>query len=75
MDTQFDCQWVKCPYSYLPYPYSYDFDRTAAELGPYGERTTSSPKYGMCPIDSAFFRDEEVTVLGECVQDVFADNV
>jgi len=32
----FDCEWVECPYSYLPDEFAVDFDRTAEKLGPFG---------------------------------------
>ena len=31
-----ECAWVDCPYSYLPYPYDIDFDRSLPTIGPFG---------------------------------------
>ena len=45
-EYQFDCEWVDCPYSYLPAPHNVDFDRTAATLGPYGESDRATIHYG-----------------------------
>ena len=61
-DPQFKCQWVDCPYTYLPESVAVDFDRTADMLGPYG---TGNPKNvaiqkGKCSKDSSFFSHEEV---------------
>jgi hypothetical protein len=57
---QFDCNWVDCPYSYLPAEHAVDFDRTAATLGPYGESDRATVKYGQCATDSTFFPDDQV---------------
>ena len=39
----FDCEWVDCPYSYIPDPtLAVDFDRTADMLGPFGSNTLST---------------------------------
>lgn len=57
---QFDCEWVDCPYSYLPAPHNVDFDRTANSLGPYGESEIATVRNGKCATDSAFFSDYDV---------------
>jgi hypothetical protein len=68
----------------MPEPYGVDFDRTAATLGPYGENTDRAGnvlatnaiiEYGMCYTDSAYFSDEDVQILGDCVSTIFNDNV
>lgn len=68
------CRWVDCPKSYLSGKHAVDFDRDAAELGPYG----FSPdliRYGQCPIDSTFFSDEDIAKIGECVFEQFDANI
>lgn len=62
----YDCAWKECPYSYLPEETAVDFDRSAAEIGPFGSITDSSPKYGKCPTDSDYFSEDDVQRLGEC---------
>jgi len=57
---QFDCQWVDCPYSYLPEPHNVDFDRTAPILGPWGQSDISMVRYGKCATDSAYFSNDDV---------------
>lgn len=71
----YDCQWTECPYSYLPEEYAVDFDRTAAELGPFGSNKRSIIKEGMCPLDSAWFDDDAVNYIGQCALEAFDDNV
>ena len=70
-DYQFTCDWIDCPYSYLPSPHNVDFDRTAAMLGPYGESNRSTVQYGKCANDSAFFSDASVKILGDCTSYIF----
>ena len=52
-----------------------DFDRTAEKLGPFGstglERSHSTVQNGTCAIDSAFYADDQVMRLGQCVMDIF----
>lgn len=60
----YDCQWVECPYTYMPYPYDGDFDRDAEELGPFGTDKMSSVKKGMCPTNTDYFSDDEYEVIG-----------
>lgn len=67
MDAQWTCEWVECPAPYIAPPIGVDFNRTSPGQGPYGERNTSKPEYGLCPRDSAHFTDDEVLSLGECV--------
>lgn len=38
----YECEWVECPYSYLPDEFAVDFDRTADMLGPYGSNNLST---------------------------------
>jgi hypothetical protein len=73
--SQFECERVKCPYSYLPEPLNTDFDRTAAVLGPWGEADYSMIRYGMCPTDSSFFSDRDLAYLGQCALDSFDQSV
>lgn len=72
------CQWVDCPTTYLT-THGTDFDRTAATLGPYGSsglgNEQSVIKNGKCPIDSSFYADDQVMRLGQCVMDIFNNNV
>jgi len=61
----FECEWVECPYSYLPDEFAVDFDRTAEKLGPFGLDEQSTPMKGMCPRDSAHYSsDKHLTKLG-----------
>lgn len=73
-----DCQRVECPYSYLD-EHAVDFDRTADSLGPYGKTgldfEQSTIKNGQCAIDSAFYADDQVMRLGQCVMTIFNENV
>ena len=73
-DASRECQMVECPYSYMP-EHGVDFDRTADTLGPYGStgltRSHSTVKNGTCAIDSAFYADDQVMRLGQCVMDIF----
>lgn len=56
-----------------------DFDRTSAELGPFGssglKRDQSTIKNGTCAIDSAHFGDDDVMQLGQCILDTFNEKV
>ena len=74
-EYQFECNWVDCPYSYLPEPHNVDFDRTAATLGPWGESDRSMVKNGKCPIDSNYFSDSDVQRLGDCTRYIFDHSV
>ena len=65
---QMDCNWMDCPYSYLPSEYAVDFDRNATILGPFG---TGNPDYfciqsGKCSSDSLFFKDEDINTIAKC---------
>jgi len=77
-DTQgHACNWVECPYSYLPEEVDTDFDRTADILGPYGEM---DPKHvavhsGKCSTDSKHFSYEEVQAIAKCALDSFDANI
>jgi len=66
-DASRTCQRVECPYSYMS-EHGVDFDRTAAQLGPFGEtglsRDHSTIQNGKCAIDSDYFGDDDVMVLG-----------
>lgn len=66
-----ECAAVECPYSYMPAPEGVDFDRTLAEIGPFGVSPAQTPKYGMCGNDSNFFNHEDVQILADCTLDVF----
>merc|ERR1740123_947828 len=61
-EYQFDCEWVDCPYSYMPEDTAADFDRTAATLGPWGESDRAMVKYGQCARDSTYFSDDDMKV-------------
>ena len=74
-EYQFECNWVDCPYSYLPEPHNVDFDRTAATLGPWGESDRSMVRNGKCPIDSNYFSDSDVQRLGDCTRYIFDHSV
>jgi len=73
-DAAHTCQMVDCPVSYMPVN-GVDFDRTAADLGPYGAsgltRSHSTIQNGKCAIDSAFYNDDDVMRLGQCTLDIF----
>jgi len=71
----YECQYVDCPKTYLPDGIGTDFDRTAAELGPFGSNKLSIIREGKCPIDSAFFGEDDVMALGQCALEAFDDNV
>ena len=71
---QFDCNWVDCPYTYLPEPFKFDMDREAAMLGPIGESDRSAIRYGKCPIDSTWFTSSNVQTLAECTREVFDEH-
>jgi len=72
------CQRVECPKTYLP-TQGTDFDRTAANLGPFGlsgkDRDHSTIRNGTCPIDSAYYADDQVMRLGQCTMEIFNDTV
>jgi glucan 1,3-beta-glucosidase len=62
---------VDCPKSYIPDPeLGVDFDRTAAILGPFGSNDLSTIRNGKCPIDSAFYSDDDVNTLGKCATSI-----
>jgi len=71
----YDCQYVDCPYSYLPEEFAVDFDRTAAELGPFGAHKRSIIREGKCPIDSAYYSEEDLYNLGQCALEAFDENI
>jgi glucan 1,3-beta-glucosidase len=75
MEYQFQCQSVECPTSYMPAPYGVDFDRTAPELGPYGETDRAIIRNGMCLTDSAYFSDADVKTLGDCTSYILNEEV
>lgn len=64
------CAWVDCPKTYMP-DEGVDFDRTAAEIGPFGSSKESGVKKGKCPIDSDFFGSDDMQVLGKCALKAF----
>lgn len=72
---RYECEWVECPYTYMPEATGTDFDRTAEMLGPYGSNTLSTIQNGMCPRDSTFFADDQVQRLAECVINIFNGTV
>ena len=73
-DASRECQRVECPYTYMK-EHGTDFDRTAENLGPYGStgltRSQSTIQNGTCAIDSAFYADDQVMRLGQCVMNIF----
>ena len=72
---QFNCEWVECPYSYLPEELVPDFDRTAEKQGPFGTSDLSTHMNGMCPRDSAHFKDKKVAKLGADYMETFDKHV
>ena len=72
---RWNCDMVECPYSYLSDEFAVDFDRTAEKQGPFGSNEDSTPQYGMCPIDSKYFRDRQVANLGADYMDTFNTHV
>jgi len=78
-DASRECQRVDCPVSYLPEATAVDFDRTAAELGPHGStglnREHALIRNGQCAIDSAWYKDDDVMRLGQCVMSIFDQDV
>ena len=71
----YECNWVECPYSYLPEETATDFDRTAETLGPFGSNKLSVVNYGKCPSDSLHFNDDEVDQIAKAALDAFDRNV
>jgi len=72
----YDCEWVDCPYSYIPdESLAVDFDRTADMLGPFGSNTLSTVQKGKCPRDSTHFSEADVKTLGQCATYVMDDLV
>jgi hypothetical protein len=72
----YKCDWVECPYSYIPdKTIGVDFDRNADMLGPFGGNTLSTIQKGMCPTDSSHFSNEDVMTLGQCGTYVMDDLV
>ena len=65
----------ECPKSYMPAPYGVDFDRTAPELGPYGETDRAIIRNGMCLTDSAYFSPADVKTLGDCTSYILNEEV
>jgi len=72
-ERQFECQWVDCPFSYLPDDVAVDFDRSADILGPFGtwEPTEVSIQQGKCAKDSAHFSHKEIEKIARCALDAF----
>lgn len=73
-ELTFSCNWVDCPKSYLPEDTATDFDRTAPVLGPFGSNDRSVVRNGKCPLDSPYFSDSDVKILGQCALSAFNDN-
>jgi len=77
-DASRECQRVDCPVSYMPV-HGTDFDRTAENLGPYGSsgltRSHATIQNGTCAIDSAWYADDQVMRLGQCVIDIFNNSI
>ena len=61
-----ECEMVDCPYTYMPEETGTDFDRTAAELGPFGSNKRSIIKEGKCPKDSTHYSEDDVDLIGHC---------
>ena len=55
----------------MPEPYNVDFDRTAAQLGPFGEKDGSTIRYGKCLTDSAHFGFDQIKKFAVCSREVF----
>ena len=75
VSPQFQCQSTDCPRSYMPAPYGTDFDRSAPELGPYGESDIFIIRYGQCLFDSDYFDDSAIKTLGDCTSYILNDSV
>ena len=71
----FECEWVDCPYSYLPAEFAVDFDRTAEKQGPFGTGEESTPMLGKCPRDSKHFHNHAVQNLGKDYYETFDSHV
>jgi len=70
------CEWVDCPYTYLPEPFNQDFDRSdPGPIGPLGDNDLSTIRGGQCPIDSQRYSDEEVNSLATCALYILNTNV
>ena len=74
-DYQFPCEWVDCPYSYLPKELAVDFDRTVPLMGPHGSSDRALIRNGQCARDSTFFSKDEVQVLADCMLEMFHETV
>ena len=77
-DTSRTCEFVDCPYSYLS-EHAADFDRTAEELGPFGQGAAkfdfATIKKGKCAKDSLHYSDSDVMTLGQCQLEIFNEFV
>jgi glucan 1,3-beta-glucosidase len=74
---QFECNWVDCPYSYLPKDQAVDFDRTADILGPFGGKLSTGAciQKGKCSTDSKFFSFDQVNKIAKCAMGSWNDHV
>jgi glucan 1,3-beta-glucosidase len=71
----YECDWVDCPYTYMPEATGTDFDRTAEILGPFGSNTLSNIQNGKCPKDSLWYSEDDVMTLGQCMMYILNANV
>ena len=58
--------WVPCPAAnnYLPKEFAVDFDRSVDMMGPFGGIPEKGCiQKGMCPSDSTYFSDEDVSKI------------
>lgn len=70
-----ECEYVECPYTYMPESTGTDFDRTAAELGPFGSNHRSTILNGKCPRDSTRYDEAASALVGQCALKAFDDLV
>lgn len=70
-----ECEMVDCPFTYMPESTGTDFDRTVAELGPFGSNKRSIIKEGKCPKDSTAYDDADIKLIGQCAISAMDDMV
>jgi len=74
--SQYTCNWNDCPKTYLPSGNGLgtDFDRTAAQLGPFGPSEFTAQanlQYGKCSSDSSFFDENDIKKIAKCAMQTF----
>ena len=75
--SDFTCNWVDCPRTYLPDSVATDFNRTAAMHAPYGDGNQDwfQIKNGKCSSDSLRFNSDEIRQIAACAADAWQLNV